>query len=108
MNTAIDNTKKVTHDLTEEQIEMLRSSFDEIDSKCFDIVGRGCVSHGVFISECFAAAINAELKNKGLKAYPAYRYFRSMVHSFDDTKVQEEYISMYSVFKFSLSLIKPE
>lgn len=107
MHNAIDNTKQTNHDLSDAQIESLRASFDEIDFKCFDITGSGSVSHGIYISTCFAEAIKAELKQDGIKAYPAYRYFRSMVCSFNETKVREEYVSMYEAFKFSLSLIKP-
>lgn len=94
----LENTKLVEHSLTEEQIASLRSKLDEIDHECFDMSGRARTEHGTFLGLCFEAAIEAELST-GVKAFLAYRYFRSMVLGFKESAVQDEYRCMIMAFK---------
>ena len=96
----IENTQKVHHDLTPEEIDKLRPYLDNIDFDHFDMAGRGTTSPTDFISGCFEQAIQANLTTR-IKLFKVFRYLYSILEKIDEDKVKFEFKLMYATFEIS-------
>lgn len=102
-----ENTLKVTHKLSDIQIECLNIHLREIDNDFFDISGRSLVDSETFIFECFKNAFTFTKENpesiddKDNLTYRSYRYLRSFVSSFDEDIIKSEFKIFMKTFKFS-------
>lgn len=102
----IENTKKVKHNLTPEQVEFLQKPAQEIEEEMFDYTGRPIVEDYEFIVSCFKKAVEVETINpeQNINCFDAYKYFRSSVCSFNESEVKKDYNLMVTVFKYSSEL----